>query len=68
MSKLDELLAQQEKLQKQIDDARAAEQTEALQQIAGICEKYKITYAQLKPVLTKQRKRRTKAEIAATNG
>ena len=65
MSKFEELLAQQKELEKQIEAARAAEQADALKQIAEICQKYSITYAQLKPVLTKRRKRRTKAEIEA---
>lgn len=65
MSKLADLLAQQKELEKQIEAARAAEQADAFKQIAEICSQYGITYAQLKPVLTKRRKRRTKAEIEA---
>lgn len=65
MSKLNDLLAQQKELEKQIAAARAAEQADAFKEIADICKAHNITYAQLKPVLTKQRKRRTKAEIEA---
>lgn len=65
MSKLDDLLAKRDELEKQIEAARATEQADALKQIANICKAHRITYAQLKPVLTKQRKRRTKAEIEA---
>jgi DNA-binding protein H-NS len=65
MSKLEELLAQQIELEKAIEAARVAEQADALKQIAEICQKYGIKYAQLKPVLVKPRKRRTKAEIEA---
>lgn len=65
MSKLADLLAQQKELEKQIEAARVAEQADALKQIAEICKAHGITYAQLKPVLVKQRKRRTKTEIEA---
>lgn len=65
MSKLADLLAQQKELEKQIEAARVAEQADALKQIADICKVHGITYAQIKPVLVKQRKRRTKAEIEA---
>lgn len=68
MSKLEELLAQRIELEKAIEAAQKAEQADALKQIAEICQKYSITYAQLKPVLTKRRKRRTKAEIEAAKG
>ncbi|WP_353200023.1 H-NS family nucleoid-associated regulatory protein [Sandarakinorhabdus sp.] len=68
MSKLADLLAQQKELEKQIEAARVAEQADALKQISEICKAHGITYAQLKPVMVKQRKRRTKAEIEAAKG
>jgi hypothetical protein len=65
MSKLAELLAQKAQLEKQIEAAKTAEQTDAIKQIVAIAGEYGISYADLKPHLTKRRKRRTKAEIAA---
>lgn len=65
MSKLAELLAQKAQLEKQIEAAKTAEQADAIKQIVAIAGEYGISYADLKPHLTKRRKRRTKAEIAA---
>jgi hypothetical protein len=65
MSKLAELLAQKAQLEKQIEAAKTAEQADAIKQIVTIAGEYGITYAELKPHMTKRRKRRTKAEIAA---
>lgn len=65
MSKLVELLAQKEQLEKQIAAAQAAEQVDAIKQIVELATRYGISYADLKPHMTKRRKRRTKAEIAA---
>lgn len=65
MSKLAELLAQKEQLEKQIAAAQAAEQVDAIKQIVELAISYGISYADLKPHMTKRRKRRTKAEIAA---
>ena len=66
MSKLAELLAQKAQLEKQIEAAKAAEQADAIKQIVELATSYGISYADLKPHLTKRRKRRTKAEIAAS--
>ncbi len=57
MSKLEELLAAKEKLEAEIEAARAELQAEAFRQIVAICKQHKISYAQLKPVLTRQRKK-----------
>lgn len=65
MSKLAELLAQKEQLEKQIAAAKVAEQADAIKQIVELATSYGISYADLKPHMTKRRKRRTKAEIAA---
>ena len=66
MSKLAELLAQKEQLEKDIAAARAAEQSNAIKQIVTLATSYGISYADLKPHMTKRRKRRTKAEITAS--
>lgn len=68
MSKLAELLAQKAQLEKQIEAAKNAEQAEAIKQIVELAKAYGITYADLKPHMTKRRKRRTKAEIEAAKG
>lgn len=68
MSKLKELLAKKAELEKQIEAAKTAEQADAIQQIVELAKTYGISYADLKPHLTRRRKRRTKAEIAADNG
>ncbi len=65
MSKLAELLAQKAKLEKEIEAAKVAEQADAIKQIVELAASYGISYADLKPHMTKRRKRRTKAEIAA---
>ena len=66
MSKLAELLAQKAQLEKQIEAAKNAEQADAIKQIVELASTYGISYADLKPHMTKRRKRRTKAEIAAS--
>jgi hypothetical protein len=67
MSKLAELLAQKEQLEKQIEAAKVAEQADAIKQIVELAKSYGISYADLKPHMTKRRKRRSKkAEIEAT--
>ena len=68
MSKLGELLAQKEQLEKQIEAAKTAEQADAIKQIVELATSYGISYADLKPHMTKRRKRRTKAEIEASKG
>lgn len=68
MSKLAELLAQKAQLEKQIEAAKAAEQNDAIKQIVELAKTYGISYADLKPYMTKRRQRRAKAEIAANNG
>ena len=65
MSKLAELLAQKAKLEKEIEAAKVAEQEGAIKQIVELAASYGISYADLKIHMTKRRKRRTKAEIAA---
>jgi hypothetical protein len=65
MSKLAELMAKKAELEKQIEAAKTAEQADAIKQIVAIAGEYGITYAELKPHMTKRRKRRTKAEIEA---
>ena len=68
MSTLAELLAQKAELEKQIEAAKAAEQADAIKQIVDLAKTYGISYADLKPHMTRRRKRRTKAEVAADNG
>lgn len=68
MSKLAELLAQKEQLEKQIEAAKVAEQADAIKQIVELAKSYGISYADLKPHMTKRRKRRTKTEIQAAKG
>lgn len=68
MSKLAELLAQKEQLEKQIEAAKVAEQADAIKQIVELAKSYGISYADLKPHMTKRRKRRTKTEIKASKG
>lgn len=65
MSKLAELLAQKEQLEKQIEAAKVAEQADVIKQIVELAKSYGISYADLKPHMTKRRKRRSKAEIEA---
>jgi hypothetical protein len=66
MSKLAELLAQKAQLEKQIEAAKFAEQADTIKQIVDLAKSYGISYADLKPHMTKQRrKRRSNAEIAA---
>lgn len=67
MSKLEELLAQKEQLEKQIEAAKIAEQADAINKIIELAKAYGISYADLKPHMTKRRKRRTNAEIAAAS-
>lgn len=68
MSKLAELIAQKAQLEKQIEAAKAAEQADAIKQIVELAKSYGISYADLKPHMTRRRKRRTKAEVAADHG
>lgn len=68
MSKLAELLAQKEQLEKQIEAAKVAEQADAIKQIVELAKSYGISYADLKPHMTKRRKRRTKTEMQAAKG
>jgi DNA-binding protein H-NS len=69
MTTLAELLAQKAQLEKQIEAAKTAEQTGAIKQIVAIAGEYGITYADLKPHMIKQRRRRrTRAEIEAAKG
>jgi len=69
MSILAELLAQKAQLEKQIEAAKVAEQHGAIKQIVELAQSYGITYADLKPHMIKQRrKRRTRAEIEAAKG
>jgi acetolactate synthase small subunit len=65
MATLDELLAQQKELEKQIAAAKAAQQSGAFKEIVDIAKKYDISYADLKPHMVKRRKRRTREEIEA---
>jgi hypothetical protein len=65
MSTLDELLAQQKELEKQIAAAKAAQQSGAIKEIVDLAKKYDISYADLKPHMVKRRKRRTREEIEA---
>lgn len=65
MSTLDELLAQQKELEKQIATARASQQSSAIREIVEIARKHGISYADLKAHMVKRRKRRTQAEVAA---
>jgi len=68
MGKLAELLAKKAELEKQIEAAKKAEQTDAIKQIVELAKTYGISYAELKPHMTRRRKRRTKAEIEAAKG
>lgn len=58
MSKLAELLAQKAQLEKQIEAAKQAEQADAIKQIVDLAKSHGISYADLKPHMTKRRKRR----------
>ena len=66
MSKLAELLAQKVDLEKKIEAAKIAEQADAIKQIVDITSEYGITHAQLKPHMTKRRKRRSNTLINAS--
>lgn len=68
MSKLADLLAQKAQLEKQIEAAKQTEQADAIKQIVELAKAYGISYADLKPHMTRRRKRRTKAEIEAAKG
>jgi DNA-binding protein H-NS len=68
MSKVAELLAKKAELEKQIEAARTAEQAEAIKQIVQLAKTCGISYADLKPHMTRRRQRRTKAEIEAAKG
>jgi len=68
MSKLAELMAKKAELERQIEAAKQAEQADAIKQIVDLAKSYGISYADLKPHMTKRRQRRTKAEIAAAHG
>jgi len=67
MSTVEELKAQREALDRRIKEAEQAEQSGAIKQIVEICRAHKISYAQLKPHMTKQRKPRKRRE-ADPNG
>lgn len=58
MSKLAELLAKKAELEKQIEAAKTAEQADAIKQIVEVAKTYGISYADLKPHMTRRRKRR----------
>lgn len=68
MGVLAELMAKKAELEKQIEAAKQAEQADAIKQIVELAKTYGITYAELKPHMTKRRQRCTKAEIAAAKG
>lgn len=63
MSKLAELMAKKAELEKQIEAAKQAEQADAIKQIVELAKSYGISYAQLKPHMTRPRKRRAKVEV-----
>ena len=58
MSKLAELMAKKVEMEKQIEAAKQAEQADAIKQIVELAKSYGISYADLKPHMTKRRKRR----------
>ena len=60
MTKLADLLAQKAELEKKIEAAKVAEQAGAIKQIVEMAAAYGISYADLKPHMTKRRQRRVK--------
>lgn len=64
MSKLAELLAKKAELEKQIEAAKQAEQADAIKQIVDLAKSYGISYADLKPHMTRRRKRRVVADAS----
>ena len=63
MSKLDELLAQQEALQEEINQAKKNEKNDALKEVRRLCKLHGFTHNQLKGYLAAGRQRKSsKAE------
>jgi hypothetical protein len=63
MSKLEELLAKQEALTAEIEDAKKQQKTEDLKTVRQLCKAHGFTARMLKGYLAEGRTRRTKAEI-----
>lgn len=62
MSKLEDLLKQQEELAEQIETARKEEKTEALKTVRQLCKAHGFTANMLKGYLAEGRKRRSKSD------
>ena len=62
MSKLEELLAKQEALAAEIEDAKKQQKTEDLKTVRQLCKAHGFTANMLKGFLAEGRKRRSKAE------
>ncbi|ARU02784.1 H-NS family nucleoid-associated regulatory protein [Yoonia vestfoldensis] len=62
MSKLEELLAQQEQITMQIEEAKKQQKTEDLKTVRQLCKAHGFTARMLKGFLAEGRKRRTKTE------
>ena len=62
MSKLEELLAQQEQLKADIDAAKKDQKTEDLKTVRQLCKAHGFTARMLKGALAEGRTRRAKAE------
>ena len=65
MATLAELLKQKEDLEKQIAAAQTAERAGAIKEIVAICGRYGIKHSDLKPHLTRPRKKRATSDSAA---
>jgi len=66
MGTVAELKAEIDALQKRLKEAEKAEQSDAIKKVVEICKTHGISYAQLKPHLTKQRKPRKQAAADAS--
>jgi hypothetical protein len=62
MSKLEELLAKQQALTAEIEDARKQQKTDDLKTVRQLCKAHGFTANMLKGYLAEGRKRRSKAE------
>lgn len=63
MSKLEELLAQQEQITMQIEEAKKQQKTEDLKTVRQLCKAHGFTARMLKGFLAEGRTRRAKAHI-----
>ena len=64
MSKLDQLLKQQQDIASAIEEERAKGRDEAVANVKSLIKQYSITLREVKPVLTMRKPRTTKATTA----